>query len=321
MGVAASHIKNHTFVLQSAPNLGALEVTTFLSFILYGISLSQGYTYFHHSGRDRLSLKGLVSLLLLLDTFHSFTTGHAIYFDTITKWDSAEPNSIPLSITVLTESIITFLVQCFFVHRIYRLSGRLLVSILCLSLTILRLISAMLLCIESILDVFRTPNGVFVQTFQWLIATGLALGAVTDLLIAGFMIYYLRKFLSPNNLQSTTEILNRLLRGSLQTGLLTSMTSASIIICFHFMSNMIWYGLYVILAKLYALSLLVSLNGRNHTKEDIGVISSLQFENVEQTTVVRISMFTIFWSGEPYYPSSAGVTVTTEFSPSYFRRG
>ncbi|KAF8169232.1 hypothetical protein BJ912DRAFT_184445 [Pholiota molesta] len=291
MGVAASHIKNHTFILQSPPNLGALEVTTFLSFILYGISLSQGYAYFQRSGRDRLSLKGSVSLLLLLDTFHSFTTGHAIYFDTITKWDSAEPNSIPLSITVLVESIITFLVQCFFVHRIYRLSGRLLVSILslCLSLTILRLISAMLLSVESILDVFRTPNGVFVQTFQWLIATGLALGAVTDLLIAGFMIYYLRKFLSPNNLQSTTEILNRLLRGSLQTGLLTSMTSASIIICFHFMSNMIWYGLYVILAKLYALSLLASLNGRNHTKEDIGVISSLQFENVpERITVASL---------------------------------
>jgi hypothetical protein len=47
------------------------------------------------------------------------------------------------------------------------------------------------------------------------------------------------------------------------------------------------------------------LNGRNHTKEDIGVISSLQFENVERTTVVRLLMFTIFCPDKLYYPPSA----------------
>ncbi|KAF9480752.1 hypothetical protein BDN70DRAFT_877188 [Pholiota conissans] len=287
--ITVAHIEDHTFVLQSAENLGALEVSTFLSLVLYGISLSQCYTYFKRSSDDRLALKAFVTLLLILDTFHSFTAGHAIYLDTITRWDRAEPNSIPLSITVVLESVITFVVQCFFIHRIYQLSGRFLIAISCLALAILRFICAVMLSVESVQDVFRTPNGVFVQTYQWLITSGLTLGAATDLLIAAFMIYYLRKFLSPTNLQTTTEALNRVLRGSLQTGLLTSMTSVSVILCFQFMSNMIWYGVYVILAKLYALSLLVSLNARQRTKADIGGISALEFKNIpDDFTVVSL---------------------------------
>ncbi|KDR68058.1 hypothetical protein GALMADRAFT_257313 [Galerina marginata CBS 339.88] len=68
---------------------------------------------------------------------------------------------------------------------------------------------------------------------------------------------------SPSNLKSTTAFLNRLMRWTLQTGLITSMTSVTVIICFQAMSNMVWFGLYIILAKLYSISLLVSLNARH----------------------------------------------------------
>jgi len=49
------------FVVQSNGNLGAVEVATFLSLVLYGISLSQGYTYFLQSAKgDRFTLKALL---------------------------------------------------------------------------------------------------------------------------------------------------------------------------------------------------------------------------------------------------------------------
>ena len=54
--------ESNNFVLQSNGNLGAVEVATFFSLVLYGISLSQGYTYFLENAKhDRLSLKALVS--------------------------------------------------------------------------------------------------------------------------------------------------------------------------------------------------------------------------------------------------------------------
>ncbi|KAF8972021.1 hypothetical protein BDZ97DRAFT_1913273 [Flammula alnicola] len=280
--VAASHIKSQTFLLQSNENLGAVEITTFISLVLFGISLSQGYTYFRRSGQDRPSLKAFVVILLLLDGFHSFTAAHTIYDDSVTRWDSDKPNSYPLSVNVMAESNITFIVQCFFTHRIHRLSQRLLISAACLSLVVLRFVAAMALSVESILDVPKNPNGLFVVTFDWLITTGLALGGAADLSIATFMVYYLRKLFSPANLNSTTEVLNRLVRWSLQTGLLTSMTSVTVIICFQSMANMVWFGVYIILAKLYSLSLLVSLNARPGPGDqgDRGISTALQFESV-----------------------------------------
>lgn len=54
--------ESNNFVLQSNGNLGAVEVATFFSLVLYGISLSQGYTYFLENAKlDRLALKALVS--------------------------------------------------------------------------------------------------------------------------------------------------------------------------------------------------------------------------------------------------------------------
>lgn len=59
--------KRHEFVLETNGNLGALEVTTFISLILFSVSMSQGYRYFSRSSDDRVGLK-----LLVRNIFHLF---------------------------------------------------------------------------------------------------------------------------------------------------------------------------------------------------------------------------------------------------------
>jgi len=288
-----SLIQPGTFLLETNKNLGAVEIMTFLSLILLGISLSLGYTFFRRSEGDRFSLKILVSTLLFLEIFHSFTASQTVYYETVTRWNRGQANSYPLSINVLSENLITFLVQWFFSHRIYRLSGSLLLSVLCLSFAFLRFVGGIALSVESIMDVPRNPNGVFVFTFRWLVISALAVGAAADVLIAISMVYYLRKLASPLNLKSTTAALNRLVRWTLQTGLVTSMTSVTVIICFIFMSNMIWFALYIVLAKLYSISLLVSLNTRprpGHYPEGMEVgVSDIQFEHHGRQLPISIS--------------------------------
>ncbi|KAF8952389.1 hypothetical protein BDZ97DRAFT_1768534 [Flammula alnicola] len=189
------------FFVQSNGNLGAVEIATFLGLVLFGVSLSQGYTYFQRSGGDRLSLKIFVSILLLMEAFHSFTASHTIYYDTVTRYKNAEINSYSLSANAATETLITVLVQCFFSHRIYRLSeGNLLISIACFSLAIIRFLVGLAVSAE----------------FNWLITTTLAVGGAADILIAASMLFYLRKLASPTNLKSTTAVINRLVRWSLR---------------------------------------------------------------------------------------------------------
>ncbi|KAF8172138.1 hypothetical protein BJ912DRAFT_994335 [Pholiota molesta] len=252
------------FFVQSNANLGAVEIATFLGLVLFGVSLSQGYTYFLRSAGDPFRLKLFVFILLLMESFHSFTASHTIYYDTVSRYKNPEINSYSLSANAATETLITVMVQCFFSQRIYRLSeGKLPITIACFGLAILRFVFGLAFSAESVIDVHRTPNWVvFVTKFNWLITTTLAVGGSADILIAASMVYYLRKMVSPGNMKSTTAILNRLVRWSLQTGLLTSLTSLTVIIFFQAMANLVWFALYVILAKLYSNSLLASLNAR-----------------------------------------------------------
>jgi len=264
-----SPIDPNRFLVESNANLGAVEIATFLSLILFGVSLSQGYTYFRRSEDDRLALKLMVLCLLCLEAFHSFTAAMAIYYDTVTRWQVAEANSYPISTNVVIETLITLLVQCFFSFRIYRLSNRLSISIGCVSLALARFIGGVAMSVENFTDVPKSNNGIgLVVRFSWLITSALTCGAAADICIAISMTYYLRKLASPSNLQSTTAIINRLIRFALQTGLITSMTSVAVITCFQAMPNMIWFSLYVLLAKLYSNSLLVSLNARPKKKEN-----------------------------------------------------
>ncbi|KAF8148844.1 hypothetical protein B0H34DRAFT_200483 [Crassisporium funariophilum] len=278
-----STVQVASFHLESIPNLGALEIASFFSVLLFGVLLSQGYTYFRRSRNDRIGLKLLVVIVLSLETFHSVTAAHNIFYVTITKYKTAEANSYPLSANVAVETLITLVVQCFYSMRIRRLSGKLPISVLCFTLAMLRFIGGVAVSVESFLDVPREPNGLdFTVNFSWLITSTLAVGVTTDIVIAFSMCYYLRKLSSPSNMRSTTEVINRLIRWSLQTGLITSMTSVTVIICFQAMSNMVWLSLYLILAKLYSNSLLVSLNARPPSSQvglPINVTTGLQFTN------------------------------------------
>jgi len=269
-----------SFVLESNENLGSVQITTFLSLILFGVVLAQGYTYFWRSGEDRLVLKLLVTFVLMLEAIHSFTASQTIYYDTITRFKKAEPNSYPVSITVAIETLITIIVQSFFSYRAYRLSRRLSISMACFSLALCRFIGGVYLSVQCFLDVPRNPNGImFANRLSWLITSSLACGGAADILIAMTMLYYLRKLASPLNLESTTQVINRLVRWSLQTGLVTSMTSVAVIICFQAMGNMVWFSLYVLLAKVYSNSLLVSLNARPVFHREAAPSTQLRFES------------------------------------------
>jgi len=130
-----------------------------------------------------------------------------------------------------------FYFQCFFCHRILRLSKNLLISGTCFTLSFLRFIGGIAMSAECVIDVHRTPNWVtFIIKFNWLVTSALALGGATDILIAAAMLYYLRRMASPTNMKSyaltllslnyyflifpfitsTTQVINRLARFSLR---------------------------------------------------------------------------------------------------------
>jgi len=257
-----------TYGVESPAVLGVMEVGVFVSLVMFGVVALQGYVYFQNCHSDRTGLKLLVGSLLLFELCHSIASCHAIYYFTVVLAGVPElekpANSYSLALTPVLETIITALVQGFFAYRLRILSGRLHLCLVCWGLCLLRFIGGMGMSVEGFLDVAREPDYFKLQdTYGWLITSALNVGAVLDLLITVSMCFYIKRMYTSYNFPRSDELIHRLISWTIQTGLITSMTSVAVVMTFQTMRhNFVWLALYTFLAKLYTNSLLVSLNAR-----------------------------------------------------------
>ncbi|KAJ7277439.1 hypothetical protein C8J57DRAFT_185400 [Mycena rebaudengoi] len=248
--------------------LGVLELGVFFSLIMFGVVALQGYVYFRHCRADQAGLKVLVGFVLIFELCHTIAAAHSIYYFTIVTAGLPElekpANTYSLSITPIFETLITALVQGFFAYRIRLLSGRVSISVVCWILCVLRFVGGMGVAAEGILDVPIQPNYFHLQDqYGWVITSALTVGAVLDILITVSMCVYIRRLYTPYTLPKGEELIHGLISWTIQTGLITSLTSVAVVITFLTMKhNFIWLALYTFLAKLYSNSLLVSLNSR-----------------------------------------------------------
>ncbi|KAG2142398.1 hypothetical protein DEU56DRAFT_733676 [Suillus clintonianus] len=102
----------------------------------------------------------------------------------------------------------------------------------------------------------------FFQRFSWIFTLGLLISALVDIMITTFMCYILRK--NDQHLQSNTiRIIDALTFWTIQNGSMTSAATISTLLCWKIMpQNRIFLGLHFVVAKLYANSLLATLNAR-----------------------------------------------------------
>ncbi|KAJ6596145.1 hypothetical protein DFH09DRAFT_1305052 [Mycena vulgaris] len=255
--------------------LGVMEIGVFFSLVMFGVVALQGYVYFRNCHSDKACLKILVGSVLFFELCHSVAACHVIYYFTVVLAGIPEldkpASSYSLALTPVFETLITALVQGFFIYRIRLLSGRLCLSLVCWGLCLLRFIGGMAVAVEGFLNIPREPDYFQLQdTYGWLITSSLNVGVVLDLLITASLCYYIRQLYTPYNLPRSEELIHRLIAWTIQTGLITSMTSVAVVISFQAMKHtFIWLALYTFLAKLYSNSLLVSLNARPQRRENV----------------------------------------------------
>ncbi|KAG1886292.1 hypothetical protein F4604DRAFT_71735 [Suillus subluteus] len=178
-----------------------------------------------------------------------------------TYGDLSKVDTIPWCIgpTIELTALITFLVQSFFAYRIYRLQNKkLAVAIPIVALSFTRLIMASITNSEMLkLKSYDT----FFQRFSWVFTIGLLLSVLVDIMITTFLCYFLRK--NRPKFTDTVRIIDTLTFWTIQNGLMTSAAATATLLCWKIMpSNRIFLGLHFVVAKLYANSLLATLNAR-----------------------------------------------------------
>ncbi|KAJ6464851.1 hypothetical protein C8R45DRAFT_1023380, partial [Mycena sanguinolenta] len=163
------------------------------------------------------------------------------------------------------ETLITLLVQAYYVLRVYRFSKNAWISAFLSTLCLLRFGGGVTISVESFMNLRHEPDYFSVQNrFGWVITTVLSLGASVDVLVASSICVYVHRWAAAPRMKTTSELIHRVMFWSIRTGLITSFVSVAVVICFQTMQdNYVWIGIFAILGKLYSNCLLASLNSRS----------------------------------------------------------
>ncbi|TFK72786.1 hypothetical protein BDN72DRAFT_956978 [Pluteus cervinus] len=263
-------------------NLGTFEIGSTVSSFLLGTTTSQAYTYYRRYPRDPLSTRILVGTILFLEVCHTAATIQSFFTVSILNYNQPEKifekSPVGYTLSILLSGLIASLVQVYFANRARIITQKTWFTALAWALSLVRFMGTIWLTVL----IWIMPWLDFLRQWRWVAIVVWTIGAVVDVLIAGFMsLDLIRK---RREATQSKRILDRIIAATVQTGLLTSATTIAIAVCFVAMPlNFVWGAIGATLAKLFSISLFASLNARERLNRESLVVpprlAALQLEN------------------------------------------
>ncbi|KIK65810.1 hypothetical protein GYMLUDRAFT_38288 [Collybiopsis luxurians FD-317 M1] len=244
---------------------GALLLGGLLAASSSGVLCVQCVIYIKSCRSDSHHIKLVVALVWLLDTLHSFALCHGLWIWFISNYGNQDISEyIPISVAfaVVITALITIIAHGVFSWRIYRLNNNNFWMILpIMILAIFRLICACVTGAEmSLLGNFTE----FRERFKWLFSLGLTFAVLADLIITLMMMKTLKKTKAKSI--SLNAVIDSLIMYTLENGAITSIASILSVIFWLAMKNLVFLGLYFVIAKLHANSVLAVFNYRQELR-------------------------------------------------------
>ncbi|KAF7351911.1 Retinol dehydrogenase 12 [Mycena venus] len=282
--------------------LGAIEIGTLLSGVLFGLITAQTYVYFKNFPRDSRFMKGLVFALWIVEMAHTACIFDALYMYTITAYGN--PTSlikfpISLDVTIVLHGTTVIIVQLFFTHRMSKfLKNKYYIPVI-LSVGAVLLVRFIAFLVSGVAAVRMSTLLTFMQSWKSLILFDLLSCAITDVIISAILVYQLA-IRRASAYKSTIAIMDKLIMWAVETCLVTTFTTMVMLVCFLTMKqNFIWVGILLVQPKIFSNALLANLNSRTGFRDHGSVVQE--------------------FSGKPnshqmicFKPGSAGVTVSQE---------
>lgn len=243
---------------------GGVFVGLCVSLILFGVGLAQVYNYSLSCRSDAFLTKLIVVIILIVDALHTAFSIVMVYHYTITDFGNIlAVNAINWSATAgaLSTNILGVCVRIFYLWRIWLLSERnvLLVASL-FTLYIVHIGFGFGSAISCVLHATWTEYQNNHITFL-INVIALSLGCASDIVTAAILIYFFWN--ARTEFEGSHRIINVLMAYALNTGALTSMTSLLMIFTYVFLkNNLLFAGVFMVLGRLYANSVLGTLNTR-----------------------------------------------------------
>ncbi|KAG9309075.1 hypothetical protein JVU11DRAFT_10957 [Chiua virens] len=247
---------------------GAILLGTCFGCALTGIVFVQCVLYFKLYPGDYLWTKVLVFAVWGFDLMHTICIIDAVWESVISNYNKPDhmdiiPSALGLSVAVT--AIVTFMVHCFFANRIRMLTKKWYYAAPVVILAFLRLFSA---CVSTGEIIHLKRYSMFIKPYPaWVFTTGVTLSASVEFIITIIMIIFLGS--RKTGFANMNHIINSLILYTLETGSVTCLVTIASLICWLVMRhNLIFLGMHFAIAKLYANSLLATLNMRKRLRVD-----------------------------------------------------
>ncbi|TCD65355.1 hypothetical protein EIP91_002753 [Steccherinum ochraceum] len=254
-------------------SFGGYFLMNLLAILLYGILSTQTYMYLSNASQEVKFAKAVVILVWILESIHGALVIKLTYYYSVTSFDHPENLAVIVwspGIIIMIQMMIVLVIQSFYLRRVYLLSGRSPVIPLLVGLALLARVG-----------VGMVAAGYMYRFTTWfayrhthltlaIFASVLSLSVVVDGMIAGILVYYLHT--SRPSRTSFVTVFHWMSAYCIDTGALPVAFSVASLITFLIMrNNLIYAGLSTLATKLYAVSLLGSLNSHHTLQEkDIG---------------------------------------------------
>ncbi|KAH7909890.1 hypothetical protein BJ138DRAFT_1114570 [Hygrophoropsis aurantiaca] len=277
--------------------IGPVELGVVVAIFLFGCSIVQGYIYYSTFRKDPWFFKVLVASVLAVETAHVMSVTACMWSMTVATYGNPVALTVfptGADLAILFTSLISAIVQGFYVFRLTRFSKTRILPAFCAAVSASAHITSLVIAGKAFamksLAQFESAN------FR-LITLCLASDVVCDLALTCGMVYHLRNR-RKSGFPQTVYAIDRLILWTLgesciapaisrneinpripETGLITCLNSILVLVFFLTMKqNFVWVGLYAFFACIYTNSLLASLNSRlnvlsKHSEESYGLSS------------------------------------------------
>ncbi|KZP31556.1 hypothetical protein FIBSPDRAFT_883324 [Athelia psychrophila] len=238
---------------------GFILIGCFISLILLGIILSQAFTYSQNCEKDRLWQKWFVGIVVVLDAASSALAMAWMYQLFIDGWGSSTDfvdTNFLLAGDPMLDGIISCMVQLFFAWRIHIIARRPWLTVLIVFCAFASFCGAFGAGIAILwVKKFSAFDTLLPVACAWQVST-----MVCDIAITVAITYHLRRH--KGGIQATDRMLDRIIQLTLQNGLLTALASLMDLILYLSTPKPFHVAFTFLMPKLYANTVLSSLNAR-----------------------------------------------------------
>ena len=240
--------------------LGAAYIGVVVAALLYGVSCVQAWYYFTHQ-KDTWPLKSIVAAVMIFDAVHQVLITHTVYDYLVTNYDNPARMADlvwSLVVEVIFTGLTALLVQAFLTMRVWHLSNK----NIWLTGAVTLLVVGEFVTVIVYTGFAMTYRKFFelqeIKSLQLLINI---LAAAGDVLITIILCTYLHR--ARTQFSRSNVMIDKLILFAVNTGFLTSLCAvASLITSLVLPNTFIYIAFYVCIGRLYANSLLATLNAR-----------------------------------------------------------